>query len=72
MKKYYMQKSPFVVPALDSKLIEEDFGLASGATSKISIAHMVAPPQREEPFQISEFDEYTDVIKAKNEFIIKV
>jgi len=67
-----MQKSPFVVPTLDSKLIEEDFGLASGANSKISIVHMVAPPQREEPFQILEFDQYTYVSKGKNEFIIKV
>jgi ethanolamine utilization protein EutQ len=71
MKKYYIQKSPFVVPTDDGKLIEEHFGLASDANSKISIAHMIAPPYWEEPFQTPEFDEYTYVIKGKKQFIIE-
>lgn len=70
MKKYTIQKSPFVVPTDDGKLIEEHFGLASDGNSNISIAHMVAPPTWSEPFQTPEFDEYTYIIKGKKQFII--
>ena len=69
MKKYIVQKSPFVVPTTDGKLIEEHFGTAS-QDSKISIAHMVAPPKWSEPFQTPEFDEYTYIIKGKKQFNI--
>ena len=70
MKKYSIQKSPFIVPTTDGKLIEEHFGLAS-IQSELSIAHMVAPPKWSEPFQTPEFDEYTYVIKGKKQFIIE-
>jgi len=69
-KKYTIQKSPFVVPTTDGKLIEEHFGNASDKNSEISIAHMVAPAGWSEPFQTPEFDEYTYVIKGKKQFII--
>lgn len=70
MKKYTIQKSPFVVPTTDGKLIEEHFGLASDNNSEISIAHMVAPAGWSEPFQTPKFDEYTYIIKGKKKFII--
>ncbi|SNR76455.1 Cupin domain-containing protein [Lutibacter agarilyticus] len=70
MKKYSIQKSPFIVPTADGKLIEEHFGLAS-IPSALSIAHMVAPPKWSEPFQTPEFDEYTYIIKGKKQFIIE-
>jgi len=70
MKNYIIQKTPFVVPTTDGKLIEEHFGLASDSSSEISIAHMVAPPDWSEPFQTPEFDEYTYIIKGKKQFII--
>ena len=70
MKKYTIQKSPFVVPTTDGKSIKEHFGLASDNNSEISIAHMVAPPDWSEPFQTPEFDEYTFIIKGKKQFII--
>ncbi len=70
MKKYIIQKSPFVVPTADGKLIEEHFGLASDSNSQISIAHMVAPTGWSEPFQTPEFDEYTYIIKGKKQFVI--
>ncbi len=70
MKNYTIQKSPFVVPTTDGKLIEEHFGLASDSNSEISIAHMVAPAGWSEPFQTPGFDEYTYVIKGKKQFII--
>lgn len=70
MKKYIIQKKPFIVPTTDGKIIEEHFGNASSKSSGISIAHMVAPPKWEEPFQTPEFEEYTYVIKGKKQFII--
>ena len=54
MKKYTIQKSPFVFPTTDGKLIEEHFGNATNHDSNISIAHMIAPY----------------IIKGKKQFII--
>ena len=71
MKKYFIQKAPFVVPTTDGKLIEELHGLATTNNSAISIAHMIAPPGWSEPFQTPEFDEYTYIIKGKKQFIIE-
>ena len=70
-KNYTIQTSPFVVPTDDGKSIKEHFGLASDGNSKISIAHMIAPPGWSEPFQTPEFDEYTFIIKGKKQFIIE-
>jgi len=69
-KKYTIQKSPFVVPTTDGKLIEEHVGLATDGNKNISIAHMIAPSGWSEPFQTPEFDEYTYIIKGKKQFII--
>ncbi|WP_313808095.1 cupin domain-containing protein [Flavobacterium sp.] len=70
MKKYFIQKTPFVVPTSDGKVIEEHHGLATTANKAISIAHMIAPPGWSEPFQTPEFDEFTYIIKGKKQFII--
>lgn len=70
MKKYTIQKSPFIVPTTDGKLIEEHFGKASTKDHKLSLAHMIAPSGWSEPFQTPEFDEYTYIIKGKKQFII--
>lgn len=70
MKKYFIQKAPFVVPTTDGKLIEEHHGLATTNNSQLSIAHMIAPPKWSEPFQTPEFDEYTYIIKGKKQFNI--
>lgn len=70
-KKYSIQKSPFVVPTTDGKLIEEHFGNATDGNSQISIAHMIAPAGWNEPFQTPEFDEYTYIIHGKKQFIIE-
>lgn len=71
MKKYLIQKSPFVVPTTDGKLIEEHHGIATTNNPNISIAHMVAPPYWKEPFQTPEFEEYTYIISGKKQFIIE-
>jgi len=69
MKKYTLQKSPFVVPTTDGKLIEEHHGFSTG-NSDLSLAHMVAPPFWSEPFQRPAFDEYTYVVRGKKQFNI--
>ncbi|CAM3349412.1 Cupin domain-containing protein [Flavobacterium longum] len=71
MPNYTIQKSPFVVPTDDGKLIEEHHGLATTRNADISIAHMVAPPGWSEPFQTPEFEEYTYIIRGKKQFIIE-
>ena len=70
MKKYSIQKTPFIVPTTDGKLIEEHFGKATNGESKLSIAHMIAPPGWSEPFQTPQFEEYTYIIKGKKQFNI--
>lgn len=70
MPNYTIQKSPFVVPTDDGKLIEEHHGLAATGNQNISIAHMIAPPGWSEPFQTPEFEEYTYIIRGKKQFII--
>ena len=70
MKKYTIQKSPFIVPTDHGKIIKEHFGLASDGNSNISIAHMIAPAGWSEPYQTPEFDEFTFIIKGKKQFII--
>ncbi len=71
MKKYTIQKAPFIVPTTDGKIIKEHFGLASDGNSQLSIAHMIAPAGWSEPFQTPEFDEYTYIIKGKKQFTIE-
>lgn len=71
MKKYTIQKTPFIVPTTDGKLIEEHFGNATDKNNQISIAHMVAPAKWSEPFQTPKFDEYTYIIRGKKQFIIE-
>lgn len=70
-KKYFIQKSPFIVPTTDGKQIEEHHGIATTNNPAISVAHMVAPPHWKEPFQTPEFDEYTYIISGKKQFIIE-
>ena len=70
MKPYTIQKSPFVVPTDDGKVIREHFGLASTSSEQISIAHMIAPAGWSEPAQTPEFDEYTLIIKGRKQFEI--
>ncbi|WP_291801532.1 cupin domain-containing protein [Lutibacter sp.] len=69
IKKYKIQKSPFVIPTLDGKLIEEHFGHTTD-NGELSLAHMVAPSGWSEPFQTPKFDEYTYIIKGKKQLNI--
>jgi len=70
MANYLIQKNPFIVPTNDGKYIAEHFGLATDGDTKISIAHMKAPPGWSEPYQTPNFDEFTLVIRGRKQFII--
>ncbi len=69
-QKYIIQKSPFIIPTNDGKLIEEHFGRVATKEVSISIAHMVVPPHWSEPVQIPEFEEYTYIIRGNKQFTI--
>ena len=56
--------APTRIPVPGGKLIEEHVGRASTGTPSVSVAHMVAPPGWDEPFQRPEFDEVTIVVRG--------
>jgi len=53
------------VPVPGGKIIDEHIGLASTGEQQVSVAHMVAPPGWDEPFQTPQFDEFTVVLKGR-------
>ena len=55
---------PTHIPAPGAKVIEEHVGRASTGTESLSVAHMVAPPGWDEPFQQPTFDEVTIVVRG--------
>ena len=67
---FYLQQTPFVVPTKDGKLIKEHVGRVANGDSKLSIAHMVAPPGWSEPHQNPEFDEYTLMVRGHKQIEI--
>ncbi len=56
---------PAEIPAPGAKHIREFFGRVRTNTGRFSVAHMIAPPRWEEPFQQPEFDEITIVIRGR-------
>lgn len=56
--------APTRIPVPGGKLIEEHVGRASTGTASLSVAHMVAPPGWDEPFQQPTFDEVTIVVRG--------
>ncbi len=69
MKKYKIQKSPFVVPTDDGKLIEEHWGEFYPKSKYFYCAHdCTSGLERASPN--SEFDEFTIVISGKKQFEI--
>ena len=67
---FNLQQTPFVVPTSDGKVIEEHVGRIATGESKLSVAHMVAPPGWTEPHQIPEFDEYTLMVRGRKQIEI--
>lgn len=56
--------APTRIPVPGDKLIEEHVGRANTGTSSLSVAHMVAPPGWDEPYQTPDFDEVTIVLRG--------
>ena len=56
--------SPTSIPVPGGKLIDEYVGSVNTQSDGISIAHMRAPADWEEPFQTPAFDEYTVVLSG--------
>ncbi len=55
---------PTLIPVPGGKRIEEYVGRVRTGTTSMSVAHMIAPPGWEEPFQRPEFDEVTIVVRG--------
>ena len=56
--------APTRIPVPGDKLIEEYVGRVHTGTSTLSVAHMVAPPGWDEPYQQPGFDEVTIVVRG--------
>ena len=56
--------APTRIPVPGGKLIEEHVGRVNTGTEALSVAHMVAPPGWDEPFQRPAFDEVTIVLRG--------
>ena len=56
--------APTRIPAPGAKTIEEHVGRVHTGTASLSVAHMVAPPEWDEPAQTPAFDEVTIVIRG--------
>lgn len=57
--------SPTRIQVPGDKVLEEYIGRVNSETSTLSVARMVSPPGWSEPFQRSEFDEVTIVLRGK-------
>jgi mannose-6-phosphate isomerase-like protein (cupin superfamily) len=56
--------NPTRIPVPDGKIIDEHVGRVHTNTASVSVAHMVAPPGWDEPFQRPDFDEVTIVVRG--------
>ena len=55
---------PTRIPVPDGKIIDEHVGRVHTGTETLSVAHMIAPPGWDEPFQQPTFDEATIVVRG--------
>ncbi len=55
---------PARIPVPGGKRIEEYVGRVRTGTASMSVAHMIAPPGWDEPFQRPDFDEVTIVVRG--------
>ncbi|HEX8970678.1 cupin domain-containing protein [Oryzihumus sp.] len=56
--------TPTRIPVPGGKVIDEHVGRVTTGTDAVSVAHMIAPPHWDEPFQTPAFDEVTLVLKG--------
>jgi len=55
---------PTRIPVPGGKIISEHVGRVNTGSEAVSVAHMIAPANWQEPFQTPEFDEITLVLKG--------
>jgi quercetin dioxygenase-like cupin family protein len=55
---------PTRIPVPGGKVINEHVGRVNTGSDAVSVAHMIAPANWDEPFQAPEFDEITLVLKG--------
>jgi quercetin dioxygenase-like cupin family protein len=55
---------PARIPVPGGKVINEHVGRVNTGSAAVSVAHMIAPANWDEPFQAPEFDEITLVLKG--------
>ena len=55
---------PTRIPVPGGKVINEHVGRVNTGSEAVSVAHMIAPGNWDEPFQTPEFDEITLVLKG--------
>jgi ethanolamine utilization protein EutQ (cupin superfamily) len=55
---------PTRIPVPGGKIISEHVGRVSTGSEAVSVAHMIAPANWDEPFQTPDFDEITLVLKG--------
>ncbi|TGM60460.1 cupin domain-containing protein [Leptospira vanthielii] len=67
---YKHQTNPIQVLVPGGKTIAEHFGIPSTGSSEVSIAYMVAPAGWGEPFQKPKFDEWTLMVRGKQQIEI--
>jgi mannose-6-phosphate isomerase-like protein (cupin superfamily) len=60
----HVNTAPVRIPVPGGKVIEEHVGVVATHTRDVSVAHMIAPPGWEEPYQTPEFDEITVVVRG--------
>ena len=60
----HLIEAPTRIPVPGGKTIDEYVGRVNTQTSKLSVAHMVAPPGWTEPAQVPAFDEITLVLRG--------
>ncbi|HJL20208.1 MAG TPA: AraC family ligand binding domain-containing protein [Sandaracinaceae bacterium LLY-WYZ-13_1] len=65
MADWKLVDKPVTIPAPGGKLIEEIFGRVSTGSERLSVAHMVAPPNWSEPAQAPEFGELTVMTRGR-------
>lgn len=57
--------TPTQIPVPGGKVIEEFVGHVHTGTAALSVAHMIAPPGWDEPYQTPDFDEVTIVLRGR-------
>lgn len=65
MGRFILIDHPTRIPVPGGKIIDEHFGRVRTEDSRLSVAHMIAPPRWSEPAQTPEFGELTIMVRGR-------